>query len=199
MNEFDDDDIKAIREEMRLSVATREEFIALTETQDVFYEYGDGYAIEAYIQNEKEFIDFVQKCGLIELFGHWVPFFVNYQDDFDSWFYYKDTVKRSNLDTVETIGFDDDELIEERNHFFPTVKKEGLVATYNEYFTDAPFRIRKRTARIYDQDDIGVLPEVIEKFPAVVSFVSQDTFDRLGSIEGCQLEIISMKSLASNS
>ena len=196
MNDHDrDEEIRLTREEASLSVETAEEFISLTETNDVFYHYGEGYAIRAYIETEEQFIDFVQKVGIIHLWNMYVPFFVNDQSDFDEWFEYKDTVRTSDLDTEETIswGLDGDEECVSRT-FYPTVKKDALTCTYNHFY-DKPYRIRKESVMVYGMEDIKVKDEVKKKFPCVLTFISQDTFDRCGGIKGHSLSIISMADL----
>lgn len=201
MNDYDrDEEIRLTREEASLSVETVEEFKKLTETNDVFYHYGEGYAIRAYIETEEQFIDFVQKVGIVHLWDMYVPFFVNDQSDFDEWFEYKDTVRTSDRDTAEFWSLDDgDEGRDEEcisRTFFPTVKKDALTCTYNHFY-DKPYRIRKESVMVYGMEDIKVKDEVKKKFPCVLTFISQDTFDRCGSIEGHSLSIISMNDLTS--
>lgn len=192
--EYDSETIRLIREEESLSIESRDAFIALTETQDVFYRYGEGYKIRAYIETEDQFIDFVQKAGLIDLWGMVVPFFVNDSTEFDLWFEYKETVKTSDFDTAEFFSFEDEEENEINRTFFPTVKKNALTCTYNEFF-EKPYRIRKEEVLVYDQDDIRVKDDVKRKFPCVVEFVSEDTFDRHGTVKGHSLSIIELKEL----
>lgn len=196
MNDYDrDEEIRLTREEASLSVETVEEFKKLTETNDVFYHYGEGYAIRAYIETEEQFIDFVQKVGIIHLWNMFVPFFVNDQSDFDEWFEYKDTVRTSEHDTAEFFSLNDIEECVSRT-FYPTVKKDALTCTYNHFY-DKPYRIGKESVMVYGMEDIKVKDEVKKKFPCVLTFISQDTFDRCGSIEGHSLSIISMADLTS--
>lgn len=199
---YDDEEIRLIREEIRLireeeslSVGTHKEFLELTEKSDVFYMYGEEYEIRAYIETEEQFIDFVQKVGIIRLWDMYVPFFVNDSSEFEKWFEYKDTVRTSEHDTAEFFSLDD---IEEcvSLSIFPTVKKDVLICTYNQFF-EKPYRIKKKSVLTYGMEDIKVKDEVKSKFPCVLTFVSQDTFDRCGSIEGHSLSIISMAKLTS--
>ena len=190
----EDEELQHIREEQSLSVATDEDFKILTETQEVFYRYGEGYQIQALIENEEQFIEFMQKVGIMELWDKYVPFFVNNPGDFDKWFEYKDTVRRSEMDTVETFQFGDDDPVIITETLMPTVKKRVLLASWNQY-SDKPFRINKQNILMYGPEDIKVKGKVKSKFPCVCVFVSHDTFDRYGSLEGSSLQMIELNKL----
>lgn len=195
---MDEKTLAKIKRENELSIATHEEFTEFCKRNDVFYWYGEEYQIEALISTEEEFIEFMQKVGLKEeWFGGecLVPFFVGDRSAFEAYFTYKDTVAESDHDLVDTfqLGDDEPEIVGITRH--PTHVKDVFVVHFNQYFEEKPYRIQEGKVRLYDHNDIAVKPEIIEKFPCVVTFVSHDTFDRMGSIEGSSVNIIPIKRL----
>lgn len=197
MNQLDIAEYQAFQKEKLLSLSTHEELVKFSKQNPVFWWYGEGLRIQALISTEVEFIDFIQKCGVTKLWGNVVPFWVS--DDecgvFKKHLYFKDTVASSKHDTIETLTIDGELAWESEVQRFPTRIVKGYECTYNEYF-DKPFRINEIEVLTFSPEtDIGVKPEIIAKFPAVVTFLSQDSFDRLSGLEVCDLRIHSLKEL----
>jgi hypothetical protein len=187
MTEYEE--LAYIQEEERNSLELREDLVELSKLEGVFWEYGEGLTFRAIVNTEEDFLNFMQKVGLVDIFGHSVPWFVDDSNEFNTYLYYKDCVSTSELDTAE---YFDDHC--EGTTYFPTNSKNVWCATYNQYF-DKPFRLQKKDVRLYTLNDVGVKPEFLEKLPAMLTFYSENTFDRMGDIEGHNFKVVQMKNL----
>lgn len=172
--------LQEYRLEQQLSVRTSDEVKQLSKTSPVFWFFGENVPIQALITTEAEFIDFMNKCGVKKSYGTntlvWIV------DDefgiFDKYLYFRNPSE------------DDEDF-----YRTPTVSIVGYSCEYNQYY-DKPFRINPIEVLVFSTEtEIGVHPHILEKLPAVVTFVSQDSFDRAGDVVMCDFRIHSLSQL----
>lgn len=165
---------------------TQEEFLEFCKHNFVYYPSNYGAYIQTLVTNDQEFIDFAQRVSIDDWYedSGGLMWFVNDAED-NKYFDF-------NKETADPKWVVDDEKIE----YCPTETVRSFRADYNPYFDD-PFSVIEDTPEFYKQifkpGDLLVKPEIQAKMPFIARFVSHDTFDRMGSIKGHSLEIISLK------
>lgn len=175
------------REARTTRFKTHEEFLEFSKDNFVYYPHGFGYQIQALVNNEPQFKDFIQKCCLEPQYNMWLA------DLFENEYI---TFNPTEEDTgYSHESYFDAELVEYEFTPLPTKELVGYEVDVNPYFEDGPIAVTQETIKIYENDRLVIKPEVLEKLPALVRFYSVDDFDRLGSIKGDKLEIISLKDL----
>lgn len=167
-----------------VAVETIEEFKEFCKNNYCFYEYGFGYSIVQTITTEEEFIEFMLKCAVVNIYnGFDLPFFMN-----DYSFEYLDI----NKEYVEGDG-DYDGGYEYNDDDFHKITAYSIM--YNSY-SDKPFEFHKVNGfKKMKSSLFTVKPEIKNKFPAVVKCHSEDTFDRMGDVKGCNIEIFPLKDI----
>ena len=165
--------------------STQEEFLAFCKEHFCYYPPDFGAWIQTLITNDQEFIDYVQRVCVDDWYEgsgglSWV---LNEAED----------NPYVEIDTIE----DDDEL-DDANFEIVSDPVESYKIDYNPYF-DQPFAVIKdrpeHQKRLIKPEHIRVRPEIQQKMPFIARFVSHDTFDRMGSIKGNQLDIIQLSEL----
>lgn len=161
-----------------------DEFLAFCKDHFCYYPPDFGYWIQTVVTNDQEFIDFIQRVSIDNWFdgSGGLMWFVNQAEDNP----YVD------LDSV------DDEDDESVNPDILTEPVESYRIDYNEFY-EQPFAVIKdkpeNYKRLVKRECIRVRPEIQQKMPFIARFVSHDTFDRMGSIKGNDLDIIPLSEL----
>lgn len=164
--------------------STIEEFQKFCEEHYCIYEYGFGYNIVQLITNDEEFIEFMLKCAIVHICNNtYLPYFLNEQN-----FEYLDINKELTEDVDE---YDDGTLV--------TDDDVDIIPAYIIYYnswSEQPFEFHKIEKYPKIKSSLfSVNPEVKKKFPAVVKCYSVDSFDRLGTIKGCTIDIIPLNEI----
>jgi len=168
---------------------TAEEFLEFCKTHFVYYRPDFGAWIQTLIQTEEDFIQYIQRVCIDDWFedSGGLMWFVNNQHE------------------QEYVTFNQETALEEweldgEPGYSPTEIVESYYAEYNPYF-DKPFAVIKDPAgyekKIFKSGDIKVRPEICAKMPFIARFVSHDSFDRMGSIKGNDLQIIPLNEIES--
>lgn len=194
----DEQAYERLREEQRLSVRTIDELKQFAENNIICYPRGEGMRIRAYIETEQQLADFLQRAAVSSSYdGFNVPSFVHDPSRFEQLFEYLPTVVRTERDMVGTVQFNDDDPVEVSRTIYPSVATDVYMVSYNQFFEDKPFRINREKVYFYQYGrDIKLKADIVEQLPAVVSFVSVDTFDRMGSIVGENLTFDKLSELS---
>ena len=126
------------------------------------------------------------KCGVME-HGNYFPWFVNDYDheNDDNHIFFAN--QESIPDDAECWDVDG-----EFAGYMPNVPMVAYHVDYNEYYDDPFSVVRDDDFMVYSPNTFRANPKTSAKFPALVRFASMDTFDRMGSIKGNSLEIISL-------
>lgn len=168
---------------------TQEEFLEFCKTHFVYYPPDFGAWIQTLINTEEDFIQYIQRVCIDDWFegSGGLMWFVNTQTQ-------QDYVTFNGETAHEEWEMDDGP------GYSPTEVVESYCAEFNPYF-DKPFAAIKDPAgyekKIFKAGDIKVRPEICAKMPFIARFVSHDTFDRMGSIKGNDLQIIPLKEIES--
>lgn len=171
---------------------TRDEFLKFCSKHFCYYPSGFGSYIQTLITTENQFIDFIQRACIIDWYENsgGIMWFANggvseYVDFVD----YKGNLIADNVD-------DDFEGIEPEICLTETYKID-----YNPFYDD-PFACildkPEYTKKIFGYHQLKVKPEIIAKMPFIARYISVDDFDRMGSIKGETLEIISLNEVKEN-
>lgn len=153
---------------------TEEEFKKFCKNSFCYYPYGFGYRIVQRIETEEQFIDFCMKCGIVGTCNMFIPWLVN----------------EGNQEYLEWKDLEEDDE-------FDTIKVNGYEIGFNPYDDNQIQVYDMGEIEIVDKNCLSVTEEVKNKLPALVMYVSQDTFDRCGTIKGDSLDIFSLKDLES--
>lgn len=179
--------------ETRFTTVT--EFKEFCKNNHVFFNQGFGGKIQQLIHTEKEFVDFCLKCCTYDHGDDSFPWFLNdyRHDNEENLLFFKEVPDVENMteEELETLNaFTSDG---EYAGSFPTVPITAYYGDYNQYYDDPFSVVRVDEYKTYPEDTFVVNPTIAAKFPAIVRFVSMDTWDRMGSIKGDDFEIISLK------
>ena len=184
-----------IKRETRFS--TQEEFLDFCSKNFCYYPSGFGAYIQTLITTENQFIDFIQRVciedwhegsgGIMWFANEGVNEYVDFVD--------------SNGNIVTEFddcdaGCDDDFIGIE-----PEICLETYKIDYNQFY-DAPFACvldtPEHSKKIFGYNQLTVKSEIVTKMPFIARFISMDDFDRMGSIKGQTLEIISLNEVKEN-
>lgn len=171
--------------EREIRFANQHDFLDFCNTHFVYYPPNFGSYIQTLVTTDQEFIEFIQRVSIDDWYDDsgGLMWFVNEGPD--------------NQYVTFNQPAHEDELEDEDGNVYhqPTVLVESYLADYNPYF-DLPFSVVKDTPeqqkKVFAPDALIVNPEISAKMPFIARFVSTDTFDRMGSIKGHTLEIISL-------
>lgn len=197
MDDFSEEEIQAYKDrvskEKRFS--TLEEFLEFSRENFVFFPQDMGMRLQQLIQTEQQFIDYLQRVCLTKFGNSWSMWLV--EEGLEKG-YVKPTqqLRDRRQNVLEDTGDDQDAWIIDGEYveYGPDQEIEAWVADYNQYF-DKPFEVYPERIKVFKPGDLKVPQEYKDKMPFLARFVSHDTFDRCGSIQGSDLEIIPIKSL----
>ena len=168
---------------------THQEFLDFCSKHFCYYPAGFGSYIQTLITNEKQFIDFIQRVCIDDWYHNsgGIMWFANEGEN-----EYVDFLDSSD----NPITDDCDEGIDPEVCLVETYKID-----YNPFY-DEPFSCvldtPEYTKKIFGYHQLKVKPEIIAKMPFIARYVSVDDFDRMGSIKGETLEIISLNDVKEN-
>lgn len=170
---------------------SRNEFLKFCSNQFCYYPSGFGSYIQTLITSENQFIDFIQRVSIDDWYDNsgGIMWFAN-----EGVSEYVDFVDCNGNVITETD--DDFEGIEPEICLTETYKIE-----YNPFYDD-PFACildkPEYTKKIFAYHQLKVKPEIVAKMPFIARYVSVDDFDRMGSVKGQTLEIISLNEVKEN-
>ena len=189
---------RVYKENMR-RFKTLEELVEFSRHNFVFYPDDFGMRLQQVIETEEQFVNFLQRCCMLnhEIGDNpWLMWIVNeYSSVLEEYLSPTDQLiaRRS-----EKIGSDSDEDVwysdGEEPEYGPDQTIEAWCAEYNPY-EDLRFSVHKTQTKVFLPGDFQVKDRYKEKMPFIARFVSHNTWDRLGSIKGQDLDIIPLADL----
>lgn len=180
---------------------TSEEFVEFSRHNFVFYKDDLGMRLQQVIETEEQFISFLQRCCMHYYEADdtpWIMWLVNSDEAMRK--YVRPTqqlVDRVNRRIEEEGEAEAWLLDDEEVYYSPDHKIEAWQADYNQFY-DEPFEVHKTEVKVFLPGDLEVTEEYKAKMPFLARFLSLNTFDRMGSIEGQDLEIIPLSTLTND-
>jgi hypothetical protein len=175
---------------------THEEFLEFSRHNFVFYRDDLGMRLQQVIENEEQFVNFLQRCCMLNYpieDNPWLMWLVNDPRVVEEYLSpTEQLIQRhaSNTGLNEDVWIVDGEELQ----YYPDQPIEAWQADYNEYFEE-PFEVHKTSTKVFLPGDFSIKEEYKSKMPFLARFVSHNTWDRAGSIKGQDLDIIPLSSL----
>jgi hypothetical protein len=206
-NEIDEEERSALKQwsENTLLLSRAEADVFMKENAEhIYYKYGLGMEIIQRCDTREQFISFMLRSAVHYDPHSWMngtPYFVNAGEKRNLWLS-TEAIERIVKEhpeqcLVDSCTFDSEELDnvfgfeEYRVMPYKVASEPQYLFDFNRFYWDERgdrrFHFQKVEMPVYDIADFEVAADL--EFPLMVSLISHDTFDRCGSITGCQVTI----------